>query len=1022
MKKFILFCYLFFTVTFLFSQDIVLKGTVIDKQNQAMIGVSVVIKGTTKGTVTDVDGKYTIEVPGTGTLIFSYLGYKVQEIAVNNRTSLDVVMEENVVSLAEYVVVGYGVQRKIDITGSITQILGDEISKQISTNPISGLQGKAAGVQITNTGEPGKAPVIRIRGLGTYWATANPLYVVDNVWMDNVDFLNPADIESINILKDASSEAIYGIKGANGVVIITTKKGTLLTGEGEVKEKPTVTYNGSVGWQKATNPVSMANANQYAILFNELNTLTGSTASLDPAQFGKGTNWFDQSLRNALITNHQVSVNGGSRKSTYNFSLGYLDQQGLLKTNDYQRYTSSLFNDIQLFKSVKVGYSVIGTYSTSNDIPVGIWHTIYSAPPVLPVKFADGITYGDPGYYGLGSAVSNPQATIDFNHSKTQKYHINANAYVDINIAKKFTFHSSIGGTYDENENKAFTPVYSATSTQSNTISNLAVVRFETRQWVIDNTLTFRDTIANDHSLTVLLGQNAQYYYYDEIHASAQNVPYVTTGNWYLGLGNNQNVNDVDHGYNQAYPLLSTIASYFGRINYSFKNRYLLNATIRADGSSKFAKADRWGYFPSVGAGWILTEEGFMKNQTAFNTLKLKASWGKVGNVGVPTFASVQQSVAGNHYAVYYGNGGTASPGVSVASILPPALQWERGVGTDIGLEAVILKNKLSVEADYYQKKTQKIIMNVYLPGAAGLSNQFITTNVGDAQNKGFELALTWKESKNKDFNYSVSGNMSYNQNKFLSNSAGGQKIYDGGVGATNGNFTTLTTIGQPIGSFYGYKVIGVFQSQVDVTNYKDASGTIYQPSAKAGDFKFAKTSNNGIGQINGNDRVVLGNPNPKFTYGVNTYWSYKQFDLSLDFQGVAGIDVYNANKGIRFGAENYTLDFYKKRWHGTGTSNSYPSTNIGSQTNSAPNSWMVESGNYFRIRNAQLGYTFSNEKIKKLGIQKLRVYLNTQNPFTFFKYTGFTPEVGGNTGSVGIDTNVYPLFASYDFGVNLVF
>lgn len=1021
MKKFILFLYLLFSMTYLYSQNIVVNGTVTDKQNQPIIGASVVVKGTTKGAATDIDGKYSIEAPATATLVISYLGYKAQEVSVSNRTSIDVVLEENLVSIAEYVVVGYGVQRKIDVTGSITQIQGDELSKQSSVNPISALQGKAAGVQITNNAEPGKAPLIRIRGLGTYWATANPLYVVDNVWMDNVDFLNPADIESVNILKDASSEAIYGIKGANGVVIITTKKGNLLTGA-EIKEHPTVTYNGSVGWQKATNQVSMANANQYAILFNELNTLTGSTASLDPTQFGKGTDWFNQSLRNALITNHQISVNGGSTKSTYNFSLGYLDQQGLLKTNDYQRYTGSLFNDIQLFRGIKAGYSVLGTYSTSNDIPVGIWHTIYSAPPVIPVKFADGVTYGDPGYYGLGSAVSNPQAALDFNHSNTQKYHVNANAYLDIKFAKKFTFHSSVGGTYDENENKAYVPVYSATSTQSNSVSSLTKIRFETRQWVIDNTVTFSDTIAKDHSLTAMVGQNAQYYYYDEIHASAQNVPNVNTGNWYLGLGNNPNVNDVDHGYNQAYPLLSTIASYFGRINYSYKSRYLLNATIRADGSSKFAKSDRWGYFPSVGAGWILTEEGFMKNQDIFNSLKLKASWGKVGNVGVPTFASVQQSVSGNHYAVFYGNSTTASPGVSVASILPPALQWERGVGTDIGLEAVILKNKLSVEADYYQKKTQKIIMNVYLPGAAGLSNQFITTNVGDAQNQGFELALTWKENRNKDFSYSISGNVSYNQNKFLTNSAGGQKIYDGGVGATNGNFTTLTTVGQPIGSFYGYKVIGVFQTQADVANYKDANGTVYQPSANAGDFKFAKTSNNGLGVINGNDRVILGNPNPKFSYGLNTYWSYKKIDLSIDFQGVAGVDVYNANKGIRFGAENYTLDFYKKRWHGAGTSNSYPSTNIGSQTNSAPNSWMVESGNYFRIRNIQLAYTFANESMKKLGIQKLRVYINSQNPFTFFKYTGFTPEVGGNPGVAGIDTNVYPLYATYNLGVNLVF
>ena len=1015
MKKLFLLICLLLSMTNLFPQPIsTVTGVVTDKAMQTIPGVSIVIKGTTKGTVTDSDGKYSIQVPGNGTLVFSFLGYKPQEIEVSNRTKINVTMEESMVTLSEFVVVGYGVQKKIDVTGSVAQVKGEDISKQISPNPISSLQGKVAGVQITNNAEPGKAPLIRIRGLGTYWATANPLYVVDNVWLDNVDFLNPSDIESVNILKDASSEAIYGIKGANGVVIITTKRGSL-------NQKATVTYNGSVGWQRATNQVKMANANQYATLFNELSAANNSTSSLDPTKFGKGTNWFDQTLRNALITNHQVSVNGGTEKSSYNFSLGYLDQQGILKTNDYQRFTGSLGNDIQLKDGIKIGYTMIGTYSTSNDIPAGIWHGLYSAPPVVPVRFADHVTYGDPGYYGLGSAVTNPQVTLDFNHSKTKKYHVNANAYIDIRFAKKFVFHSSLGGTYDENENLVYVPVYSATSTQSNSVSSLTKIRYETRQWVIDNTVTFNDTIG-DHRLTALIGQNAQYSYYDEIHASAQNVPNITTGNWYLGLGNNPNVFDVDHAYSQAYPLLSKVASYFGRINYSFKERYLLNATLRADGSSKFTTADRWGYFPSVGVGWILSQENFMKNQKFFNSLKLKASWGKVGNVGVPTFVSVQQSVSGNHYSVFYGNSNTASPGVSVASVLPPALQWERGVGTDAGFEASVLEGKLSIEADYYQRTTQKIIMNVYLLGAAGLSNQFITTNVGDARNKGFELALTWKDKNDRGLNYNISANMSYNNNKFVSNSAGPQKIFDGGVGATGGSFTTLTTIGEPIGSFYGYKVIGIFQTPQDVANYKDSKGTLYQPSAVPGDFKFAKTSNNGIGQIGGNDRVILGDPNPKFTYGVNTYWSYKQFDLSVDLQGVAGVDVYNANKGIRFGAENWTLDFYKKRWHGSGTSNSYPSANIGGGSNFLPNSWMVEKGSYFRIRNIQLGYAFVNEGFKKLGIQKLRVYMNTQNPFTFFKYTGFTPEVGGNPGSAGIDTNVYPLYASYNFGVNLTF
>ncbi len=1014
-KLFLLFC-LLLSMTNLFSQpNTLVTGIVTDKAKQTMPGVSIVIKGTTKGTVTDSDGKYSIQVPGDGTLVFSFLGYKPQEIAVNNRTTINVMLEESMVTLSEFVVVGYGVQRKIDVTGSVAQIKGQDLSKQISPNPISSLQGKVAGVQITNNGEPGKSPDIRIRGLGTYWGSSKPLYVVDGVWLDNVDFLNSNDIESVNILKDASSEAIYGIRGANGVIIISTKKGG-------VNENPTVTYDGTIGWQKATNPVAMANGFEYAVMFNELNRLSGSTSSLDTTKFAGGTNWFNQMLRNGIITNHQISVNGGGAKSNYHFSLGYLNQQGLLKDNHYQRYTGNLVNDIQISIPVKAGYSLTGSYSNSNDIPTGIWHQIYSAPSVLPVWFADHTTYGDPGYYGLGSSVQNPQATLDFSNVKTVNYHVNANAYVDITFLRKLVLRSSIGGTFDQKENRAYTPVYTATSTQSSSISNLALIRYETRQWIIDNTLTYSDTIGK-HRFTALVGQNAQYYNYGELHTSAQNVPNVNLGNWYLGLGNTSFATDVDFNYNQAYPLRSTIASYFGRINYSYNDRYLLNATLRADGSSKFSKGDRWGYFPSVGLGWIISSENFMKNQTAFNSLKLKASWGKVGNAGVPTFASAQQTVSGGAYGVIFGNSGVVSPGVSVASILPPALQWERGVGTDIGLEAVILDNRLSIEADFYRRQTQKIIMNVYLPGAAGLSNQFITTNVGDARNQGVELSLTWKSNtNNKDFTYSINGNISYNKNKFVSNSAGGQKIYDGGVGANNGQFTTLTSVGLPIGSFYGYKVIGVFQTLQEVADYKDSEGTLYQPGAKPGDLKFAKTSNNGIGAISGNDRVVLGNPNPRLTYGLNTYWSYRKFDFTVDFQGVAGVEVYNANKGLRYGAENWTLDFYKHRWHGQGTSNSYPSANIGSVTNSSPSSWMVEKGSYFRIRTIQLGYTFASDGVKKYGMQSLRLFVNSQNPFTFFKYTGFTPEVGGSPGSAGIDTNVYPLYATYNFGVNVVF
>ena len=997
-------------------QDIKITGRVTGSNGDAVPSATVRVKGTTVVTSADVNGNFSIVAPDNATLIVSSVGFNQAEIIIAGRKELNITLKESEKVLDQVVVVGYGSQRKIDVTGSITQIKGDEISKQASTNPISALQGKVAGVQITNNGQPGASPEIRIRGLGTYYGSASPLYVVDGVWVNDASFLSPSDIESISILKDASSEAIYGIKGANGVIIIATKKGS------RSGNKAVVTYNGSVGYQKITNQVKMADAFEYATMFNELARFSNSTTLLDSSQFGTGTNWFNQTLQNALITNHQIGVSGGSDKSSYNFSLGYLDQQGILKTNDYQRYTATLQHDIQISKTFKAGYTAIGTYSASNDAPGGIWGQIYNAPPVLPVRFAGG-AYGDPGYYGLGSSVSNPQVTLDYNNHNSRNYHLTGNAYVEAKFAKHFTYRGSVGGEYGDNQTKGYTPVYKATATQQNAVSSLEITRSETHNWLVENTLTYTNTFATDHKITALVGQHAERSSYNYLDATAKNVPNINSGSWYLGLGTNQYVNDVDpNSLNPAYPLLSTISSYFGRINYSFKDKYLLTATLRADGSSKFFGADRTGYFPSVGAAWVISKEKFMQNQQIFNSLKLKASWGKVGNVAVPTYIATQSSVSGGGYSVIYGNTGTVSPGVSVASVVPPSIHWERSAGTDIGVEGSVLNNKLSFEVDYYNRRTEEMILPVLIAGSAGTSSSSVLENVGTLQNQGIEIGLNWKKTVNKDFNYSVSGNISFNNNKLVSNTTGSQYLYDGGKGSTGGQYTTLTTVGQPMGTFFGYKVIGVFQTSAEVAGYKDANGTVYQPNAQPGDFKYAKTAGGGLGVIGSTDRVVLGNPNPKCTYGLNTYFSYKQFDLALDFQGVSGVSVYNANKGLRYGAENFTQDYYDHRWHGAGTSNSYPSVNIGGGDNFKPNSWFVENGSYFRIRNLQMGYTIPNLKMQRMGIQKFRVYANAQNPFNFFKYKGFTPEVGGGAGNAGIDTQIYPLSAIYNLGVNVTF
>ncbi|RYE16446.1 MAG: TonB-dependent receptor, partial [Sphingobacteriales bacterium] len=444
-----------------------------------------------------------------------------------------------------------------------------------------------------------------------------------------------------------------------------------------------------------------------------------------------------------------------------------------------------------------------------------------------------------------------------------------------------------------------------------------------------------------------------------------------------------------------------------------FKDKYLLNASIRADAGSQFYGDNLWAYLPSVGAGWVISNEDFMKDQAFFNTLKLRGSWGKVGNAGVPinpTILTVTQIPA---YTAIFGADQMPYTGRSIASIVPPAILVERGVGTDIGIEAAMLNNRFTFEVDYYSRTTEQAIFDIPVLNSIGTASGKLIGNQASFRNRGFEFAAGWRDKIGSDFSYSLNGNFSINDNKVISVVTGRNPIYAGGGGLTNGALSTRTVVGGAIGEFYGYQVAGIFQNQAEI----DES---LQTSAKPGDFKFADTNNDG--KLDGSDRVDLGSPNAKYFYGFNTSFTYKNFDLALDFQGVAGVSVYNANNPFRFGNENFTKDFYDNRWHGEGTSNTYPSADVGKNANAVPNSFFVESGAYFRIRNAQLGYTLPAGLLSKLNIKKIRIYANAQNPLNVFKYTGFSPEIGGTPTNAGIDANIYPLYATYNFGVNVTF
>ncbi|MBE9586729.1 TonB-dependent receptor [Mucilaginibacter sp. JRF] len=987
-----------------FAQNITVKGTVKDATTgETLIGVSVAVQGTQTGTQTGPDGSYTLSAPGNGNLTVSYIGYATQTVPVNGQATVNISLKAQSNELQQVVVVGYGTQRKLDVTGAVSQVKGEEISKQASTNAVSSLQGKVAGVQITNNGSPGASPQIRVRGLGTVYGDPNPLYVVDGVWFSDISFLNPNDIESMSILKDASSEAIYGVRAANGVVLVTTKKG---------KGAPTINYSTYAGWQKVTNQPALANGTEYATLINEMNQINSPEDPLtfaNPSSFGTGTRWMDVVLRNAFTMKHDLTVSGGTDKSTYNFSVGYLKQQGVVTGNDYDRVTAHLQQDVQATKFLKLGYTAVLQGSKSRDIPGDPIYKAFTAAPIVPVYYADG-TYGDPNDFPIGSSTNNVKAQLDYFNQRSKNYRATGNVFAEIKPTDFLTFRTSFGGEFGQGEVLGYNPVYRATATQFNEISDLSIARAETRNWIWENTLTFEKTFG-DHRLTVLAGQSSQRYKSYNITGTAQGVPYTSDGDLYLQLGpatiNDQPAKTVIDGGS-----LATYESYFGRVNYAFKDKYLFNASLRRDGSSKFIGSDRWGWFPSLGAGWVISNEEFMKDQTIFNNLKVRGSWGQIGNASVP--ANLATQVINNQAAFTAIYNGVPATGANLTQIVPPIIYWEKSVGTDIGLEMAFLKSKLTFEADYYVKETKDAIFAIPILGSIGTDNAQIIGNQASFQNRGFEFSAGWRDNPSKDFSYSINGNFSINTNKVLSTVTGANPIYAGGAAATGGQLSTRTVLGQPIGQFFGYVVDGIFQNQAEI----DASA---QPTAKPGDFKYVDFNNDGKIDPK-DDRRVLGNPNPKYLFGLNTSFTYKAFDLAVDIQGVTGVDVYNAVKGLRFGAENFTKDFFDNRWHGEGTSNTYPSAAIGGGINYYPNSFFVENGSYIRLRNVQLGYTLPAALTSKLFVKRVRVYANAQNAVNLFGYKGFNPEVGGTPTNAGIDNGVYPLYATYNFGLNVSF
>ncbi len=992
-----------------FSQTKPVTGTVTDSNGQPLPGVTVVLKGTAQGTVTGDHGQYTLsDVPPGGILIFSFIGMRTKELEVGGASRIDVSMDEESVGIEEVVAIGYGTQKRKDLTSSIATVSKEDIANQTVPNATSALQGKMAGVQITNDGAPDSSPSIRIRGTGSIYS-ANPLYVVDGMIVDNIDYLGPDDIDNISVLKDASASAIYGVRAANGVIMVTTKKGTK---DGRMN----VFFNSYAGIKKASDMVKKANGEQYVTLYNEKMEYLGyPEQTVNYSDFNTSTDWYDEVLQTTVTNYEDISIQGGTDRASYNVGVNHLKNDGLIRKNNYERIGLRMNYDFKINDHLRTGMNIVFNTVKTKAYPGDLLLQCYKALPVFSPTNEDG-SFVDPtslDYISVGEA-SNPAATLYYNHQWNNVMNAMANFYIDVNLLKYFNFRSTFGFNPSQDKYISYTPVYDVSSFQANTTNNMTKSRTEDTNKSWDNMLTFEKMFNHGHNLKVMLGYTYRVQTTDYLYGYAsglEGLPEINQSYLFLSLSETDDYASTasDDGSKEVQ------IGYMGRINYDYKSKYLANLTMRADGSSKFPKSNRWGYFPSVGLGWIISEEPFMKKYTAIDFFKLRASWGLLGNDNVPSNIYVPEIDDSNYRSVIFGSSqnsgdGSLSHAATITSSYNPDLKWEVVNETNIGLDLITMKKRLSATIDCYYKLTTNAIFAATALGSSGIDASGVWGNYADILNKGIELTLGWSDKKN-DFSYAINVNGAFNKNKVKKINAAGASYYDGSYDDTP--TITRTTTGHSVGEFFGYHAIGVFQNEEEIADKPHLSGVI------PGDLIFEDV--NGDEEIDADDRTFLGNPNPSFTFGINLNMSYKNFDFSIFGQGVSGNKIFNANRMLRYQTENFDEDFYKHRWHGEGTSNRYPSAVMSNPT--TPNSFYVETGNYIRVKNIQLGYNLPAMFIRQIGIQKTRFYLNAENPLTVFKYHGFSPEVSStNPLMSGADRNVYPLSSIYSIGVNVTF
>lgn len=974
-----------------FAQGRKISGTVTDaKDGSTMPGVNVILKGTTSGAVSDVNGRYEINVTGKNqVLVFKFIGYKTQEIEIANNNEINVQMAVESQRLDEIVVIGYGIQRKSDLTGSVSSMKGKDLSKIATSSAVQAMQGKVAGIQVSDpSGAPGSTPVVRIRGVGTL-NNANPIYVVDGVILDDISFLSNNDIESMEVLKDASATAIYGSRGANGVIIVTTKIGKV-----GKESPPAINFSYDYSFQHLQKKIDLLTGKEFAQVVNEINP--GTFNNINRVA---NTDWQDKIFKDMMpIQNYHASVTGSGKKYSYYFGIGYYTQDGIIRKSNYQRLSVKLNNIYNLTDNVKVGVDLTVSPDKRNNEAGAIYQAYLAYPTDVPYK--------SDGSFAEVQGSGNPLASIEYNNSYTNNLRSVGSVFTDISLLKLFTYKSSFGFDINNTKDKSFTPEYYVSPTQSAAMNKLSVAMSEYRNWLWENTLNFNKDIKKHH-FDVLAGITAQKNKSEYTSETIQNLIGDDPSLWYIRTGDTKTLTGDNGGE------ITAMESYLFRINYTFDKRFLFTTSYRIDGSSKFDKDNRWGYFPSFAAGWNIKNEKFMSSVKPVSTLKLRASWGIIGNEKIGQ--NSHYSLVDNGQNAVFGYSETLQQGASYAVTGNDKLKWENTTQTDAGLEIGLLEDKLSAEFDYYNKMTDDILVSLYTPGHMGNGPYAtVTYNAAKVLNRGFEYNVSYKE-KIGDFSYMVKivGSTLYNEVKKLGATSGsGSFISNGSLG--NGQMVTRTVVGEPIGEFYGYKVIGVFQNEEELRNYPHIDG------AQVGDLKFANL-NSSDSVIDEKDKTYLGSYIPKLMYGLVIELNYKAFDFSMDFNGQSGNKIYNGKNAVRPNLGNFESRV-KNRWHGEGTSNSEPRATSGGP-NYEPSSYFIEDGSFFRLRTISLGYTLPPKVLSKINVKQARVFIRGNNVFTMSKYSGYSPEISSdNALASGIDMGVYPSTAIYSIGFNVNF